>query len=142
MLIQFVTRKLVQWQEFWFKNISVYSVYQTRYTMTMAMGREMQYERDLGVKEACLAYNTTVHTSTFLLIGYILYLKLTGKWSYQTGLKWCKKGSRWLILGWERDHKLQYIWMLNFADPLCHSLRLDNGPVSLILRLYLEVVTS
>ena len=34
-----------------------------------------------------LAYNTTVHTSTFLLIGYILYLKLTGKWSYQTGLK-------------------------------------------------------
>ena len=28
------------------------------------MGREMQDEWDLGVKVACLAYNTTVHTST------------------------------------------------------------------------------
>ena len=28
------------------------------------MGREMQNEWDLGVKAACLAYNTTVHSST------------------------------------------------------------------------------
>ena len=64
------------------------------------MGREMQEEWDLGVKAACLAYNTTVHTSngqtqffaTFgheaplppleAPLGYIQFLKQTGRWNY------------------------------------------------------------
>ena len=67
----------------------------------------MQDEWDLGVKAVCLACNPTVDTSTgqtpffamfgqeaTLGIGYFPYLKLTGKWGYQTGLKWCKKDSR------------------------------------------------
>ena len=41
----------------------------------------------------------------FLLIGNILYLKPTNKWSYQTRLKWCKKGSRGLMQVWERNNK-------------------------------------
>ena len=28
------------------------------------MGSDMQSDCDLGVKEACLAYNTTIHSST------------------------------------------------------------------------------
>ena len=63
----------------------------------------MQDEWDLGVKAVCLACNPTVDTSTgqtpffamfgqeaTLGIGYFPYPKLTGKWGYQTGLKWCE----------------------------------------------------
>ena len=38
--------------------------HRTIVSILRTMGREMQNEWDLGVKAACLAYNTTVHSST------------------------------------------------------------------------------
>ena len=38
--------------------------HRTIVSILRTMGREMQNEWDLGVKAACLAYNTTVHGST------------------------------------------------------------------------------
>lgn len=70
--------------------------YRTIVSILKTMGREMQEEWDLGVKAACLAYNTTVHTRIakpnalqpldvkhfFQYIGYIQFLKQTGRWNY------------------------------------------------------------
>ena len=69
------------------------------------MGREMQNEWDLGIKAACLAYNTTVHSSTgqtpfFATFGQeaIVPNRMLRR-MYLPGQRLYKKGFKLLMLG-------------------------------------------
>ena len=121
-----------------------------------AKGQEIQEEWDLGVKAACLAYNTTMHTSTgqtpfFAMFGQEAMLsvnwiypvpKADRKMELSDWTEVMQVDSRWLMLVSEKNNKLQFVGMLNSTSQSCQSLKLVIGSGSLIQGLYLEAVIS
>ena len=112
------------------------------------MGQDMQNDWDLGVKAACLAYNTTVHSSTgqtpfFATFGREAIMPI--HWIYPIPKADRESGlSDWTETIQER-FQTAYAGMSEKQAKECvemHNITLPCGSGSLTLRLFRAVVTS